>query len=151
MFLGLSDAEIRRITELPSCRRYDCRAQDVIFEQGEEARLLYVLIEGRVQLLLRLTSPSQVAKEYLVVEMVTTGDFFGWSALVAPHVYVLAAVCLEPSSVIAVAGAELNALFDSDHHLGYKVMKAFAHILGARLRGMQQTARGKRPSHISED
>ena len=149
LFLELNDAQIRAIVTLPSCRLCDYRAQDVIFEQGQEARDLYVLIEGRVHLLLRAPLPSSTPVED-VVDLVTAGDFFGWSALVSPHIYTLSAVCVEPSRVIAIAGAELNTVFNRNHHIGYTVMKAFGHAVGARLRDMQRTAQGRKRSPIFE-
>jgi CRP-like cAMP-binding protein len=106
-----------------------------MFRAGDEAKYLYVLKEGRVALLMGLP-PGQGGK--LVVDRITTGGFFGWSALVRPHFYVMSAICEEYSTVVIISGAELMVLFDRENHIGYKVFQSLSHVVGTRLRDMEQ-------------
>ncbi len=73
-----------------------------------------------------------------MVDRITTGGFFGWSALVEHRVYVMSAVCKELSIVVAISGFELLALFDKDYYIGYKVFQSLSRIIGTRLRDMEQ-------------
>ena len=73
----------------------------------------------------------------VVVDRITTGGFFGWSAVVRPHFYVMSAICKEPSQVVIISGVELVALFDKDYHIGYKVFQSLSRIIGTRLRDVE--------------
>ena len=96
-----------------------------------------MLKDGEVNLVMEV--PTQNNKTTtVVVDRITTGDFFGWSALVEPHVYVMSAVCQQTSHIVMISGAELLALFESDCYLGYKIFQSLARIIGTRLRDMEQ-------------
>ena len=137
VFLGLEDDDLSKIAALPSCREEVYEAGDTIFHFEDEARFLYVLQEGQVDLTMEVTSTYTAGTE-VVIDTVRKGGFFGWSALVKPHSYVMAAVCRKPSRVVAISGTELTALFDADNCIGYKVMRSLTHIIGTRLRYLEQ-------------
>lgn len=137
VFLGLEDDDLRRIAALPSCREEAYEAGDVIFHSGDEARFLYILQEGQVEL--TVEAPSDfVAGAAVAINTIRKGGCFGWSALVKPHSYVMAARCRKPSRVVVLSGTELNALFDTDNRIGYKVMRSLMQIIGTRLRYLEQ-------------
>jgi len=98
---------------------------------------LYVLQEGQIDLVMQVLNESgqEAAK---VIDRITTGDFFGWSAIAKPHFYVMSAVCQEPSRVVSISGAELMALFDKDYHIGYRVFQSLSRIIGTRLRHLER-------------
>jgi len=138
VFLGLDDSDLSKIAALPLCREEACQPEEVIFRAGDEAKYLYVLEEGQVDLVMEVPSKSKQATTLVVVDRITTGGFFGWSALVGPHFYVMSAICKEPSRVAIINGVELMALFDKDYRVGYKVFQSLSHIIGARLRDIEQ-------------
>ncbi len=138
VFLGLDDNDLSKIAALPSCREEAYQAEAVIFRAGDEAKYLYVLKEGEVDLVMEVPPRSKQAAAKVVVDRITTGGFFGWSSLVEPHFYTMSAICREPSRVVIISGVELMALFDKDYHVGYKVFQSLSHIIGARLRDMEQ-------------
>jgi len=145
VFLGLDDGDLSKIAALPSCREEACQPEEVIFSAGDEAKHLYVLKEGQVDLVMEVPSGSGQAVTKVVVDRITTGDFFGWSAIVAPHYYTMSAICKEPSAVVIISGVELMALFDRDYHIGYMVLQSLSRIIGVRLRVMERVlARGQR-------
>ena len=145
VFLGLDDSDLSKIAALPSCREAAYQPGEVIFRAGDEARHLYVLKEGQVDLVMEVPPQPNQAATKVVVDIITTGGFFGWSALVGPHVYVMSAICQEPSQVVMLSGVELLALFDNDYHIGYKVFQSLSHIIGTRLRDMEQVlSKGQR-------
>ena len=138
VFLGLDDSDLSKIAALPSCREEAYQPEEVIFRAGNEARYLYVLKEGQVDLVMEVTPKSGQAAAKVVVDRITTGGFFGWSAIVEPRFYVMSAVCKEPSTVVTISGVELMALFDRDYYIGYKVLQSLSRIIGTRLRDMEQ-------------
>jgi len=138
VFLGLDDSDLSKIAALPSCREEAYQSEEVIFKAGNEARYLYVLKEGQVDLVMEVPPKSKQAATKIVVDRITTGGFFGWSAIVEPHFYVMSAICKEPSKVVIISGVELMALFDRDYYIGYKVLQSLSRIIGTRLRDMEQ-------------
>jgi len=145
VFLGLDDSDLGKIAALPSCREEAYQPEETIFRTGGEAKYLYVLEEGQVDLVMEVSPGSNQAATKVVVDRITTGGFFGWSALVRPHFYVMSAICKEPSQVVIISGVELVALFDRDYQIGYKVFQSLSCIIGTRLRDMEQVlATGQR-------
>ena len=145
VFLGLDDSDLSKIAALPSCREEAYQPEEVIFRTGDEAKHLYVLKEGEVDLVMEVPPRPVPAATKVVVDRITTGGFFGWSALVGPHFYVVSAICKEPSRVVIISGVELMALFEKDYHAGYKVFQSLSHIIGTRLRDMEQVlVKGRR-------
>lgn len=152
VFLGLDDSDLSKIVALPSCREEVYQAGEVIFKAGDEAKNLYVLKEGQVDLVMEVPSKSKQATTQVVIERITTGGFFGWSAIVEPHFYTMSAVCKELSTMVLINGAELIALLDNDYHIGYRVYQSLSRIIGVRLRGMEQVLvrRGQRWPFLEE-
>jgi len=145
VFLGLDDSDLGKIAALPSCREESFPTGHVIFRAGEEAKYLYILEEGKVDLAMAVPSVPEKEAIKVVIDRVTTGGFFGWSALVKPHFYTMSAICVETVRVVIISGIELMALFESDYRVGYKVLQCLSHVIGTRLRDMEQVVvRGQR-------
>lgn len=145
LFLGLDDADLLRIACLPSSRAAAFSPGEVIVRGGARASNVFVLREGQVDLVIDVPSENWYGERTVMVDRITTGGCFGWSALVRPHLYVMSAVCREPAEVVAISGAELMALFESDHRIGYRIFQSLCHIVGARLRDVEQAlATGER-------
>jgi len=145
VFLGLDDNDLGKIAALPSCREETYQEGDVIFRVGDQARDLYVLKEGQIDLVTEVSQHPDQATKKVVVDRITVGDFFGWSALVGPYLYVMSAICQKPCHLVIISGAELLALFESDYRIGYKIFQSLSRIIGTRLRYMEQALlRGKR-------
>lgn len=145
LFLGLDDADLRRIATLPSSREAEFAAGEVIIRDGTRANHLFVLREGQIELAVDVPAEHWQGQRTVVIDRITTGGCFGWSALVRPHFYVMSAVCLDRAEVVVISGAELMALFDDDCNIGYRVFQSLSHIVGARMRDVEQAlARGQR-------
>ena len=145
VFLGLDDSDLSKITALPSCREETYHPGEVIFKAGDKAEYLYVLKVGQVDIVMLVPAKLNQVSTSVVVDRITTGGFFGWSALVGPHFYVMSVICKEPAQVVVISGTELMALFDKEHHIGYRVFQSLARIIGTRLRDMEQVLiRGQR-------
>ena len=138
LFLGLDNNSLQRIADLPSCQEKAYQSQEIIFEEGENAKHLYVLEEGRVNLVVQIPIDSSHLPEQTVVQAITKGGIFGWSALVPPHFRIMSAVSKECSEVLTIGGNELRILFDKDTHIGYEVMNSLVRVIGSRVRNIEQ-------------
>ena len=125
IFLGLNDSDLRKIAELPSCREEAYQEGEVVFRADDEAKEIYVLTDGQIDLVTEVPQAEQ-ENTRVVVDRITTGDFFGWSSLVDPHSRVMEAICQKPSRVVIISGAELMALFEEDNRIGYILRLAHA-------------------------
>ena len=137
VFVGLDDSALEKIAGLSSWRTSTYRAGEFIFYENTLAKDFYILDKGEVSLVVAL--PKEGAKELaqIPLDTITKGDVFGWSSLVAPHCLTMSAVCVKSCSVVAVNGAELSQLFDTNCSIGYEVMKGLVRVIGARLRDLR--------------
>ena len=143
VFVGLDDTDLDRIAALHSWRRETYSKGTSIFRENVLARDFYILEEGEVRLFMGVYKEGMKEATQIPVDTITKGDVFGWSSLVAPHSLTLSAVCVKPSSVLVVSGDELSTLMDSNHSLGYEVMKGLVRVIGARLRDLRARFAGK--------
>ena len=122
---------------------------DVIFHLDEPAEHIYGLLEGEVDL--SIVFKDKVLKteiEYeeaiharmvdeeksIVIDTVLPDQIFGWASLVGPARRTVTAGCTEDCRVVAIAAADLQAMFAKDHYLGYVIMKKLADIIARRLK-----------------
>lgn len=105
----------------------------IIFQEGEEAKALYILRDGQVSLDMKIDMGQGQGVHQATVDSAKKGTAFGWSALIEPHRYTLTATCLEPVSLIVFEADKLRSLLDSEPSLGYHVMKKMAKLIAIRL------------------
>lgn len=143
VFVGLDDSDLKKIAALPSWRRNTYSEGESIFRENVVARDFYILEEGEVRLVIGVYKEGVKGVTQVPVDTITKGDVFGWSSLVTPHSLTLSAICVKPSSVLAVDGVELSAFMDNNHSLGYETMKGLVRVIGARLRDLRGRFVGK--------
>ena len=97
-----------------------------------------MLKEGQVDVVMEVPSKSEQAATRVVLDVITKGGFFGWSALVKPHLYVMSAICRQASRIVVISGPELTALLEDDNRIGYRIFQSMSHIIGARLRDVEK-------------
>lgn len=148
LFLGLEDDELWQIAMLSSCTMETYKKGEVIFEQGHHSENLYILDQGQVDLEMETVRAPNQSGNRLVVDIITKGGIFGWSALVPPYIFTKHAIAAETSRVVSINGQELSNLLDSNPQLGYKVMKGFSHVIAWRLRDLQRVMTGGKRSPV---
>jgi CRP-like cAMP-binding protein len=126
-FSGLSATQRSRVAALARTRTFP---QDTrIYVVGDAVDDFYVLAEGMVRFTLGLGK-----RETSAGEIIRRGDVFGWAPLVEGHGRRIAtAYCLTPCEVVAIDGAALMALMESDAAIGYALMKKLAVLLTSEL------------------
>ena len=99
-----------------------------LFSEGEDAETFYVVRHGRVALEIFVPGRGPVT-----VETISPGEVIGWSWLFEPYRWHMDARVVEHGSAIAFDGACLRGKCESDHDLGYELMKQFATLLIDRM------------------
>jgi CRP-like cAMP-binding protein len=127
----LSDAQITELSALAT--RRELQEGEKLFSQNEQARDLCIVESGR--LAVRLATPGGH-----VVEVFDAGQYrlSGWSALVAPHIYVADATAEEHTTVLVVPASMAEEIFLKEPARGYEVMKKLAGTISMRLRDIKE-------------
>lgn len=107
----------------------------VVFELGDEARDLYLVKEGRIE----LTLPMWVGgrQEDVPVEERVPAQMLGWSALVPPHRFTLKATATVETELLALPREDLLGFLSSRPEVGLAVMTNLAAIVGQRFQVFQ--------------
>ena len=103
-------------------------ANQVIFHEGDDYSVFYLLDRGMVALELEI--PGQVLR----VQTLYAGDEFDWSALLPHAGKHFQARALEPVKALAFEGEELLASFRDDPAFGMAFMLRLLGVVSERLR-----------------
>jgi len=127
-FRGLPRQYLELVAGCATNVRFD--AGSFIAREGEDADYFYLIRHGKVAL--ELFVPT---KGTHTVETLGPGDILGWSWLVPPYRWRFDARATELTRAIALDGKCLRGKCESDHDLGYHLLKRFTFILSQRLEG----------------
>jgi CRP/FNR family cyclic AMP-dependent transcriptional regulator len=133
LFEGLNEDELKAIAALGHEETFD--EEEMIFEEGTEAKHVYLLEEGRVVLRFRL--PLKELTRETTIETLSKGEAFGWSALVKPYRLTAMAICAEQVKCLVFERTELEELFEQNNHIGYMVMGNLSRVIASRLRDVR--------------
>jgi CRP-like cAMP-binding protein len=126
-FSGLARPQLERVAALGRMRSFPGDTR--IYTVGDPVDDFYVLADGMVRFTLGLGKRDTSAGE-----IIRRGEVFGWAPLVEGHARRIAtAYCLTPCEVVAIDGAALNELMESDPALGYALLKKLAVLLTSEL------------------
>jgi toluene monooxygenase system ferredoxin subunit len=149
-FKFLSDISQEALDRIASkCEIREFKPNDTIFRFEDPAEHFYGLIDGEVELSLVFTDrvlKTEVEYEEAVharivdqekqiaVDVVHPGQVFGWASITGSGKRTVTAQCTVKSRIFAIPAADLMAMFDADHSLGYFIMKRMAGIISKRLK-----------------
>ena len=126
LLVNVSDSMLGKMVPLLEMRVFGER--DIIFQQGDDADLFYMLKEGKVLLEVDASDTISVS-----MGAMKAGFSFGWSSLFPGSSYTSTAVCVEPTEIIAIPGKDFVRFMDGDHDNGYDIMWKITAILRRRL------------------
>lgn len=98
------------------------------FREGEPSSEVMIVLAGRVSLSMHPPGGTRTA-----ILTVNPGELVGWSGLLETRDRFAAARAVEPSRLVVFRGRELMELCESDHEIGYAVMRAAFAALAQRL------------------
>lgn len=131
-FAPFSQAERRAIAffsaEVPA------RLGQVIFNEGDPAEALYVLLEGSIELFYRAEEvyPLEMRGEFSVGKILP-GEVFGISALIEPYILNASARSPLAARLVRIPAFDLRKLIEGDPLLGYVTMQQVTQVLIQRL------------------
>jgi CRP-like cAMP-binding protein len=107
----------------------DCYGDTTIFQQGEIAEHLYLVVVGEVLISYKPDDGSAIT-----VARVGPGGVVGWSAALGNRLYTSSATCTIYTQMLRVRGEELRSLCRRDPDTGVIVLDRLATIIAERLR-----------------
>jgi CRP-like cAMP-binding protein len=118
-FFGLLNShQLQEISMIADEEAFE--GDEIIFQEGQPAEALYLLLEGSVDLYFTIAGakPSRVHKGIPVGE-INPGETFAISALIEPNIFTATARASSPSRVVKIDAAALKALFEKDRRMAY--------------------------------
>ena len=128
MLSYLTDSMLENLATITSINEY--RAGDYIFNEGDDAKSLYSVIDGKVGLDIEKNSSTRI-----LIDNITNGMMLGFSALVDTEdkSYTTSAKALTDTKLFTWKTEDLETLFSQDYEMGFLFMKGIAKIVKKRL------------------
>jgi CRP-like cAMP-binding protein len=128
LFRGLNRDQLQQVSQIVTPEVFD--AGEVIWEQGEEAKKVYVISDGQVEILIRNGVSSLEPLLYL-----GSGQVIGEMALVDDGRRSASVVAIENATqVLAIPNHEFRSLCEQNTDIGYIVMRNIAQDMSFKLR-----------------
>ena len=102
---------------------------EVIFTQGEPAKNLYILLEGKVTLGIKAKGEIDIT----AYSVVRKGETFGLPSLIKPYRNSVSAICNEKTRVLFIEGETLRKLMWRNSKAGIEIMEKVAEVYLNRL------------------
>ena len=129
LFEGATEELLVKVAEIAEEKSFTLG--EMIFEEGEKAEWVYILLEGKVRVSIDLTSKPT----YITVAMINECNWaFGWSGIVAPYRYTATATCEQETRVMAIPGIKFEEILDEETECGCRVLKKLNELISSRLR-----------------
>ena len=126
VFEGLDSRKLRRITPLLDTCSYE--PDETIFEQGDLASFIYILIKGEVQIRFKPYDGPP-----LNVALIQQQGVFGWSAALRRSCYTSGASALVKCEVVRMRGDKLRQLCETHPEVGGAVLECLSGMIADRL------------------
>ena len=108
----------------------------VIFQQGESAEFLYLVIDGMVDMSFKPYDGIPIT-----VSHVGKDGLFGWSAVVGSEKYTSSAVAIEPLKAFRVRGGELRKICMEHPEAGKAILERLADGASSRWKDAHKQVR----------
>jgi CRP-like cAMP-binding protein len=125
-FASLDKSFVEKIAALGKIVEID--QDEWLFMQDKDAENIYLLTEGKVALAIMF-------REQIIdtLNPYMKGEIIGWSALVHPHVYTMAAKAETPSTLIAFNGKEMLKVMENNKEEAYNLLRNLTEVISERL------------------
>ncbi len=135
------------ISNFSSIREFD--VEDVIFEEGNTKNNIYGIIDGEVELRIKfrdkifktvsgfeeaIQTKIKTVEQDVVVEVIRSGEIFGWSSVLKQNVLTSTAKCFKPSRIVITPAEKLKTMLNNDPEMGYTFMEGLCEIVSHRLK-----------------
>lgn len=120
------DADQMKLLE-PLFEKFSCSPGRVIFQQGEQADFLYLLIDGKVDMSFKPYDGNPIT-----ISHIGEGGLFGWSAVVGSDKYTSSAVAIEAVNAVRVHGSDLRKICREHPKAGKEILERLADGVSSR-------------------
>ena len=121
VFRFLRPDQVRSLSE--TAEEVTLATGQAVYQKGQAARHLYVIIEGQVALRLPVRKGVSV-----LVDQIGPGAMFGSCVCMDLATYTLAAHCTEDSHLLRIDAMLLKKLMDDDLRMGYAIQTQISKI-----------------------
>lgn len=128
-FEDLQENEIKALATLAAEERY--KPGEFIFHEGNPATNLYLLLEGRIEMMMDTNAEGT---QRAMVMTVGPGEIFGWSSLVEPYQMTASARCATSVRVVSITASGVRALMTMSCSMGHRLMQKACQTASGRLR-----------------
>lgn len=111
----------------PMFEVFSCQPGTVIFQQGDQAEFLYVVIDGKVDMSFKPYDGIP-----MTISHVDKGGLFGWSAVVGSDKYTSTAVAIENLEAYRVHGSDLRKFCGEHPEAGKVILERLADSVSSR-------------------
>jgi CRP-like cAMP-binding protein len=129
LFEGLTEEQLKPIVDVSE--EITCQQGEVLFWEGDPAELIYVLLEGEIDVFVQLSSRPERVTVSVISQPYET---LGWSGLVAPNAYTASGLCEVDCRLVAIDGGALMEALKADPTMGFVVMGRIAEMMSSRMR-----------------
>jgi signal transduction histidine kinase len=130
-FESFTDKELAEIAKLT--QEKSCQPGMTLFSESTPAEKLYLILEGKISLEKKVQLSRSGSSRQATVSIQGPGQMAGWTSIVAPHVYTLSGVCLEPAKLLVLDGQDIQRFIAEDPEAGLKFMAIIATIIRQRM------------------
>ena len=133
LFEGLDTGQLAPLAALAEEVTFDEGTN--IFTEGGRATRLFVLVDGKVNIQVALSSRP----EHLTVASLTRpGQLVGWSGSLSADTYTASAVCTANSRLLAFDGKAFMTVLEDNPATGFIILRRIADVISGRLRNIQR-------------
>ena len=129
-FTGVTEDCLKDIAMVSEKKQFSV-GDDLVIE-GNPATKLFLMISGEMHIIYRLGDDSEVIADSLV-----SGDAFGWSALLEPHVLTASCRASKAGELIEIDAEKLRSICAENITCGYQILQEVSKILRDRLSAMR--------------
>ncbi|MBS1252618.1 MAG: Alkaline phosphatase synthesis sensor protein PhoR [Anaerolineales bacterium] len=137
IFEEFTDDELAEVAKL--CREERHHDAAKLFGEGDSAEKLHLVLEGKVSLDKKVQLGRSGSSRQATVSIQGPGQAVGWSSLVAPHIYTMSGVCIEPTKLLVLESDDMRRFVAQEPEAGVKLMNAIATLVRDRLEATTKT------------
>ena len=126
IFQGLSEPQLELLRPLFTVHQE--KADRVLFEQGEAAEYLYIVVEGEMNIRYKPEDGPAI-----IVARVRPNGVIGWSAALGSLIYTSAVVCATDCILLRVRGQDLRSLYEQHPDTGKIFLDRLALAVSERM------------------
>jgi CRP-like cAMP-binding protein len=125
IFEDLNEDMINLLT--PLFEVFSCQPGTVIFQQGDRAEYLYLVIDGKVDISFKPYDGNP-----MTISHIDKGELFGWSAVVGSNTYTSTAMAIEGVKAYRIHGSDLLQFCREHPEAGKDILERLADGVASR-------------------